>query len=128
MIAVGPGASGCKRSGRQRMIVPILIVVGCALLIPIGYQTLQSARASSHWPRIQSVIHRSAVEAVAQRGGNNLYFARVRDAYSVGGSEYTGGRICFGTEDAGTVDQGQAERLTERYPKTKMVDVYYNPA
>jgi hypothetical protein len=57
-----------------------------------------------------------------------MYFARIRYAYSVKGSQYTGTRIRFGTESAGTVSLDQVEQLTERYPDTKVVDVYYNPA
>lgn len=128
MSAIGPGGSRRGRPRRHRMIGFILIVVGCVLLIPVGYQTLQSARESSHWPRTQGVIDRSVVEVVEQRDGSNMYFARIRYTYTVGDSQYTGTRIRFGTENAGTVSSDQAERLTRRYPVTQIVDVYYDPA
>lgn len=96
---------------------------------------LRQVRAASRWPSVPGEIvsartsskkvtthHATYDEQEDRKERRN--FARITYRYMVGGKQYVSSRLSLG-EDLGNAD---VQATLERYPKGRVVEVYYDPA
>ena len=96
---------------------------------------LREVRAASRWPSVpgEIVSARGSVKTVTTHHATydenedkteKRNFARITYKYMVGGKQYTSSRLSIG-EDLGNDD---VQAKLERYPKGRVVEVFYDPA
>ena len=118
------------KSQKSSIILTIAMIAGGIFLIVWGANELKSAYQSRSWPSTQGKITSSYIKKqVNKKSGTNRtttsFSAKVHYRYMVGGTTYSGGRICFG----GTYSGGKrslAKKVADSYPKGKKVTVYYD--
>lgn len=119
------------KSQKSSIILTIAMIVGGIFLIVWGSNELKDAYQSRSWPSTQGKITSSYIKKqVNKKSGTNRtttsFSAKVHYRYMVGGTTYSGDRICFG----GTYSGGKrslAKKVADSYPKGKKVTVYYDP-
>jgi len=106
----------------------LLLILSTSILIVIAAALVFTFR-SYGWRKTQGIILRTSL--AGESGGIGLSFARVYAAkvkyvYTVEGKKYSGNSIsAFEVYDtAGFI----AKRIIEKYPRGKVVDVYYSPS
>lgn len=111
-----------------RVFPLIFIVIGIGVAF-FGIRGLVRANASVDWPACLGEVTASSVErrssAESKTRKSTTYHARIRYAYDVDGSTFSGSRVAYG--DYGAGNRSHAERIVERYPEGKDVTVYYMP-
>ncbi|MCC7163579.1 MAG: DUF3592 domain-containing protein [Anaerolineae bacterium] len=106
----------------------ILVLVGL-LLAGIGWFQGHGARAAANWNAVQGQVLESVVEQYqysSDDGTSTGYRARVIYGYRVGGRDYVGERINFGSTVHSSI-KSLAENQARKFPTGSSVRVYYNP-
>lgn len=103
----------------------IMLVLG-ALLISLGFFTLQRHRAAAGWPQVTGVIEVSEVAAECHFENNLMYRPVIRYRYSAPGGPYVGEKMA-NTGKLYTKEK-EAGKVTARYPVGSTVMARYNPA
>lgn len=103
----------------------IFIVVGVSVA-GFGIRDLIRAKASVSWPTTQGTVMSSSVEYHKSNNGRGTYHAEVMYDFNIHGKTFSGNRIAYG--DYGSSNPSRARRVVNRYPKGKVVTVYYMPA
>lgn len=99
-----------------------------ALIFYYGMIEILDARASLGWPHTSAKIISSEVE-IRRSGGSRrstTYHAAVLYEYQVNSVAYKGNNVYYGMPSSSWT--APAQRIVNRYPKGKDVQVYYNPA
>ncbi len=102
----------------------LFAVVGYATYKYITNPMEEEAKASELWPSVSGEIIISEIESYTNHG-ERLYSADIHYSYMVEGEEYNGAGIT--NADASTSVQSSVKKDLKRYPKGKIVDVYYDP-
>ena len=119
--------------GKAVPVILGLVFLGAGIGVSVwGGRTLQNAKASSSWPKVQGQVVESDVERERSRSGTGrnrrtktTYKANVFYDYSVNGTKYSSHKVSFGEYSSSS--PGHARRIVNRYPKGKTVEVHYNP-
>jgi Protein of unknown function (DUF3592) len=115
-------------TGRGVGLVSLCMFIVGLVVSGWGLFELKQARESSGWPSTPGTITRSAIHQVANNKENQpetTYYPHIQYRYAVFGKGYTADRIAFGSPSGG--DQGQAQKIVDRYFTGKTVTVYYDP-
>ena len=119
------------RSKADRPLIFLMLgmfMAGVVLMAWGGYE-IKGSRESGSWPSTQGTITSSGMSKRTTRDSNHRtrisYYPKVAYRYQIQGRPYTGSRIEFGGERGG--DQKWAQKIVNKYPAGKKVDVYYNP-
>lgn len=121
--------------GKSILFGLIFLAVGGGLLA-WGFNTMGKAKASMSWPTAKGKVLHSGVERKVSTSTSNTgsgrrrrttttYEADVRYEYRVDANRYSGNKVSFG--EYSSSNRGHAERIVDRYPKGKSVEVFYNP-
>ncbi len=102
------------------------------LFTVVGYATYkyftspleEEAKASESWPSVSGEITTSKIESHTSNG-DRLYSANIHYSYVIKGEKYSGSGIT--NADASTSVQSSVKKDLKKYPKGKIVDVYYDP-
>ena len=119
------------KSQKSSIILTIAMIAGGIFLIVWGSNELKDAYKSRSWPSTQGKITSSYIKKQVNKKSSpnrttTSFSAKVRFRYTVGGTTYSGDRICFG----GTYSGGKrslAKKVADSYLKGKKVTVYYDP-
>lgn len=106
-----------------RAFLGIFLAVGLGLVIT-GISNIKSARESMTWPATKGVILKSEVKT-SRSDDSTTYGADISYEYQVNKQTYTGNKVTFG--DVSTSKRSRAEKIVDRFPVEKTVDVFYNP-
>jgi hypothetical protein len=128
-----------KRTVLQRLgfteFHPVLLIVGLLILalgIPgachITRKYRRKADATTSWPNTKGVILSSKVKEPPRSSSGSgrtqaTHVPRIRYTYTVNGRKYEGSRHTIGHVKGKTA----SEELVARFPKGKIVTVYYDP-
>lgn len=108
----------------------IFALVGL-LLLGIGWAQGKEARAAANWNAVQGEVLESSVEQYSYRDGegdlNTGYRPRIMYGYRVGGRDYVGERLNFGSS-VHTSLKSIAENKAKGFPTGSGVEVFYNPS
>ncbi|MBF0190322.1 MAG: DUF3592 domain-containing protein [Magnetococcales bacterium] len=114
----------------NRLWRPLLLVMG-VLLIVGGYHPWHRSMASQSWPVVEGTIVQSAlvVDPGTWRGVVERLFhvTRVEYVYTSNYKNHRSGRIEFGLGDQRFLFREFAQRVVQRYPEGKQVQVAFNP-
>jgi hypothetical protein len=96
----------------------------------LGYGIISSMEAfySQSWPAVEGVITLSQVDSYlseSDSGTTTMYHPQVSYNFSVNDQDYHGDVINM--DDISTSDIRAAEKIIARYPKGKVVLIYYDP-
>ncbi len=84
----------------------------------------EEAKASELWPSVSGEIIISEIESHTSHG-ERLYSANIHYFYTVDGKKYSGSGIT--NTDASTSVQSSVKKDLKKYPRGKIVEVYYDP-
>lgn len=112
----------------------IVILVGIAGII--GWIVIAELRirgrmtVAKGWPVTTGTVVHSSVSWTTrrdfgQRTTSTYHFPVVRYSYSVGGQDYQGDRLCFGSVETAIAEK--AEKMRSPFPEGTIVEVRYNP-
>jgi hypothetical protein len=105
-------------------------MAGCFMVL-VGGTSAYEAYFSQFWPTTTGEIIISRVDTHMAVSGNRTYRSRIEYAYAINqlenaGEYFTSERV--GIDPVPSSDsRAMAEARLVRYPKGKIVDVYYNP-
>ncbi len=105
----------------------VFIVVGVGVAI-LGNGVLKNAKQSTDWPAVEGKVISSEVERNQKRSNgksSTTYHAEVLYDYVVEGTTYSGNKVVFG--QGGSSNPASARSIVNRYPRAKIVSVFYNP-
>jgi hypothetical protein len=113
---------------RQHLVVPGLcgafILIGLALMLS-GWERIQNARTSAHWPTVRGVIVTADAYPIHTSEGRR-WRPIITYKYLARGRELTGTRLSL-QEPATGYDERTARQIVSRYRLQTPVTVYYNP-
>jgi hypothetical protein len=99
------------------------------LLIVIGWFQARGARAAKSWSTTEGEVLESSVEQYqysGSEGTETAYRPRIMYGYRVGGREYVGERLNFGSAVHSSI-RGLAENKARKFATGTRVPVFYNP-
>lgn len=106
-----------------------MFAAGVCLIAWSGYE-IKGSRESGSWPSAQGTITSSGMSKRTTRDSNHrtrtTYYPKIGFHYTVDGRKYAGSRIQFGTGETGG-SMKWAQKVVNKYPSGKKVNVYYNP-
>jgi hypothetical protein len=112
----------------QQLVVPGLcaafILIGLALMLS-GWERIENARTSAHWPTVRGVIVGADVYPLHTSEGRR-WRPVITYQYLARGRELTGTRLSL-QEPATGYDERTARQIASRYRLQTPVTVYYNP-
>jgi hypothetical protein len=110
--------------GSIGLLYALISMIGL-LAFSYGAHELFMGLQSLHWLRTDGVIQ--SIKMSHEGGGHVGYTDGVKVAYEyrVGGSNYTGTRICFGDYQSG--DARHARNMIARYQPNAKTTVFYDP-
>lgn len=111
------------------VITSVVFVLVGLLLFVIGWFQGQGARAAANWNTAQGEVLESTVERYqysSDDGTSTGYRARIMYGYRVGGRDYVGERINFGSTVHSSI-KSLAENKAKKFPTGSKVQVFYNP-
>jgi hypothetical protein len=112
----------------QQLVVPGLcaafILIGLALMLS-GWERIENARTSAHWPTVRGVIVGAEVYPLHTSEGRR-WRPVITYQYLARGRELTGTRLSL-QEPASGYDERTARQIVARYRLQTPVTVYYNP-
>lgn len=112
----------------KRILFLAFAVIGVAVLL-WGYDAYKKSQEAKDWPTTEGKVISSEVGSHRSRSGGHsttIYSAKVIFEYSVNGKAYTSKKVSFG--EYGSSSRRDAQKVFDKYPATKAVIVYYNPA
>lgn len=118
------GAMGCG------LLIPLFLgaifgIVGLCIILFLGWPVLQNAKASQQWPSTKGAV--TASEVIRSRSDDGVqYKPEILYNYRVGKEDYQQGNIRY-DGDWSTSSSTYANRMVQKYPVGKQVDVYYDP-
>jgi hypothetical protein len=109
----------------------ILIAAGLVMLINFGHQAIQANRSSS-WPTVEGTVTASTIVQRTGRRGRTTDIPSITYRYSVGGVEYLGTRLFFGSQYPESWTTGakwttDTKEYIGRYPPGASLRVHYDP-
>ena len=109
----------------------ILIAAGLVMLINFGHQAIQANRSSS-WPTVEGTVTASTIVQRTGRRGRKTEIPSITYRYSVGGVEYLGTRLFFGSQYPESWTTGakwttDTKEYIGRYPPGTSLRVHYDP-
>ena len=109
------------------IVFPQIFILAGAWVSYLGVQNLMRARESVDWPKAPGRILSSRVSTdVGDGDTSTTYSTRIEYEFFVHGQKFAGTRVAYGTVVGGSYgSRGSAEKIVERYPKDKHVDVFY---
>jgi hypothetical protein len=114
-----------KELSRPIAFIFFIAFVGFGVLaLFIGINTLKNAYQSKWWPTVEGIVISSEVGHHHDHN-SSTYKAQVLYDYKIEGSVFSSNTVSFGQYSSG--NPRQARRIVNRYPKEKLVKVYYNP-
>jgi len=106
-------------------VLPYSFLIVGGALATWGIRDLMRAKDSADWPSVEGKIISSSVERQSGNKGGTTYHAEIEYKFAVEGIMHYGERVAYG--DYGSSDSSHARGIVERYPKNKVVTVYYMP-
>jgi hypothetical protein len=109
-------------------IFPLIFVVVGAVIAFLGIRGLVRAKASLQWPSIQGQILESSVErhhSSGSNGSSTTYHAEILYKFILNDTTFNGNRVAYG--DYGSSNPSHARQIVNKYPKNKIITVYYMP-
>lgn len=107
--------------------------IGIAGWLILVFQTFFRASKSRTWPTVQGVVIEAGVQQLTRdRGPFNRFREGLKYEYQVDGKTYTSSILSLadlavlGWQN-GARSRGLANRIIRKYPKGKLVTVYYDP-
>jgi hypothetical protein len=107
------------------IVGPIFAAVGFFVAFYFGKPILDNAARSKEWPTVVGVVERSEVVTRRDKDGT-MYSADVAYKYEVDQREYRSSNVSFGGGFSSS-SSGWANKLVNRYPVGKEIDVHYDP-
>lgn len=112
-------------------ILPFMFVVIGAIITYFGIRDLIRSKASMNWPTVQGKVVASSFES--RRGTSHhrrsrsqtTYHPEIYYEFSVNGTFFSGNRVAYGSRSS--LIRSEVKRIVDRYPKGKIVTVYYMP-
>jgi len=107
----------------------ILLPAGSWVACAIGLPTIEAAKASVNWPKVEGTITESDMKTRQEMKNNeqrDMYEALIEFAYKVGEKEYKSRNVEFGGGGESS-SRSSIKEVVDRYPMGKKVDVFYNP-
>jgi len=109
-----------------RIFPLIFISIGAGVTF-FGTQSLVKAKDSLDWPSTQGKVIKSEVKSHHSSGSGSssstTYHANILYEFSVEKTIFSGTRVAYG--DYGSSNSSHARGIVSRYPKGKIVNVYY---
>lgn len=126
---------GLLNSKFRLFIAAIFLATGTVFFL-VAINIEKKMWSSKNWPSVKGKVLKSDVTVVLngsrQRlkygGGTSYYKPHIVYNYTVNNKNYTSERITLGISDSYRNVSEIYVKYLDRYPKDKMIDVYYNPA
>jgi len=104
-------------------IMPDLFILFGAVALYFGSTDMRRAQDSLKWPTAEGKIESSSVQFHRGKKGGGTYHAEVRYTFTAAGKTHNGIKVAYG--DYGASNPAHAQAIVSRYPKGKIVSVYY---
>ena len=104
-------------------LFPLPFVLAGLATLYFGVRGVYRANESTGWPSTNGTIQNSTVEYHSSSDGRGTYHAEVLYQFDVEGQTRSGNKVAFG--DFGSSNPSHAQNIVNRYPKGKIVPVYY---
>ena len=120
---------GFMGASKEKLAGAVIFIAMGVVIALFAYTTYKTSVQSKTWPMVNGSIIKSEIEQHTSTTGEGAdkkttvqEYAKIAYQYSVAGQRYESNKISF------SLPSGNAKQLVSRYPKGKLVPVYYNPA
>jgi hypothetical protein len=100
------------------------LVVGIIVFI-LNTRAIVLANASKHWDITKGIILESVLY-ISDTDESNTYRPQIEYSYSINENDFKSNRVYFGSNILSSFKKRRSQRLINKYPKGKCVDVYFN--
>jgi hypothetical protein len=108
---------------KKRLFLGFVLLAAGVVFFLIGFNIEKDMWSSKNWPTVQGKITKSEFSYRKRH-----YTPEIKYNYSVNGKEFTSEKIALGIKDSETSISKVYSKSLERFPKDKIVNVYYAPA
>jgi hypothetical protein len=108
-------------------LCPMIFVAAGTSTAFFGIRGIIRAKSTVAWPTTQGKVQSSVIQPYYNDDCPYQYQAKITYDFSVNNTTFSGSRITFGSEGYRSCNVSVAQQIVNRYPKYKIVTVYYMP-
>jgi hypothetical protein len=109
------------------LICPMIFVAAGTSAAFFGIRGIIRAKSTVAWPTTQGKVQSSVIQPYYHDDCPYQYQAKITYDFSVNNTTFSGSRITFGSEGYRFCNVSVAKQIVNRYPKDKIIAVYYMP-